>query len=80
MKIVYQKCTDIMGWLIENNKTHIPADIYDNECGSFRDRVTDELRKSPKHFECTFASNRLHTIKSIDTAKYLLAYYMDKTE
>ena len=52
----------------------MPADVYDDICGSLRNKVSKELHKWP---QCYMASNRLHTIK-IDDAKFLLNVFKNK--
>lgn len=74
MNEIYELCTYVLSWLIVNNTSSMPADVYDDICGSLRNKVSKELHKWP---QCYMASNRLHTIK-IDDAKFLLNVFKNK--
>lgn len=71
MKEIYETCTYVLSWIIVNNTSSMPADVYDDMCGNIKNQVSEELRKWS---QCYMASNRLHTIK-VEDAKHLLYIY-----
>jgi len=74
-KIIYEKCADLMFWIVENKTNTMPANVFANICEQYIDEVLEELHS---HSSIFFSTDKtIWSIKNED-AKMLFTYYSDK--